>query len=100
MFVKVKVPHRKCAKMGFICIRALVSISVVLTISQLVQNVVGHGMLLDPPGRSSMWRFGFSTPINYDDNSLFCGGFAVRTHIRTVFFNLLNVDQFRSEGSI
>ncbi|KAK6623804.1 hypothetical protein RUM44_010660 [Polyplax serrata] len=34
----------------------------------------GHGMLWDPPGRSSLWRFGYKTPPNYDDNQLYCGG--------------------------
>ncbi|OWF46337.1 uncharacterized protein LOC110455843 [Mizuhopecten yessoensis] len=35
--------------------------------------VNGHGLMLDPPGRSSMWRVGFGTPSNYDDNGLNCG---------------------------
>ncbi|XP_022256420.1 uncharacterized protein LOC106472108 [Limulus polyphemus] len=34
-----------------------------------------HGYLQDPPSRSSMWRFGFDNPINWNDNELFCGGF-------------------------
>lgn len=37
-----------------------------------------HGMILDPPGRSSMWRFGFNVPENNDDNGLNCGGQSVR----------------------
>ncbi|RWS01248.1 hypothetical protein B4U80_08504 [Leptotrombidium deliense] len=37
--------------------------------------VAGHGMLIDPPSRSTAWRFGFKTPINYNDNELYCGGF-------------------------
>jgi len=37
----------------------------------------GHGNLVDPPGRSSAWRFGFDTPKNYQDMELFCGGFIV-----------------------
>ncbi|KAL0278774.1 UNVERIFIED_CONTAM: hypothetical protein PYX00_000489 [Menopon gallinae] len=43
-----------------------------------VTQVSGHGMMLSPPSRSSMWRFGFDTPPNYNDNELFCGGFAVQ----------------------
>ncbi|XP_070183104.1 uncharacterized protein [Littorina saxatilis] len=35
-----------------------------------------HGYLLEPPSRSSMWRVGFPTPKNWNDNSLFCGGYA------------------------
>ncbi|KAG8198470.1 hypothetical protein JTE90_022200 [Oedothorax gibbosus] len=36
--------------------------------------VLGHASLYEPPGRSSMWRFGFKTPRNDDDMELFCGG--------------------------
>ena len=35
-----------------------------------------HGRLIDPPARSTAWRYGYDTPINYDDNALFCGGFS------------------------
>ena len=34
----------------------------------------GHGRLMEPPARNSMWRFGFLNPVNYNDNELFCGG--------------------------
>lgn len=34
----------------------------------------GHGRLIEPPSRSSAWRYGFKTPANYNDNELFCGG--------------------------
>lgn len=40
-------------------------------------EVCGHGMMLDPPNRSSLWRFDGESPINYDDNQNFCGGFYV-----------------------
>ena len=33
-----------------------------------------HGMLVDPVNRASMWRQGFNTPPDYNDNQLFCGG--------------------------
>ena len=39
--------------------------------------VRGHGRLISPPSRSSAWRYGFPVPPNYQDNELFCGGFAV-----------------------
>ncbi|XP_014218802.1 uncharacterized protein LOC106647062 [Copidosoma floridanum] len=42
------------------------------------RNVSGHGRLMDPPARNSMWRFGFPNPVNYNDNELFCGGYAVQ----------------------
>ncbi|XP_037030181.1 uncharacterized protein LOC119070009 isoform X2 [Bradysia coprophila] len=38
----------------------------------------GHGRLMDPPARNAMWRFGFPNPVNYNDNELFCGGYAVQ----------------------
>lgn len=31
---------------------------------------------MDPPSRNAMWRFGFPNPVNYNDNELFCGGYA------------------------
>ncbi|XP_072945000.1 uncharacterized protein [Epargyreus clarus] len=47
----------------------------VLSIAAVVVSVAGHGRVLEPPGRASMWRMGFSTPPNYDDDGLNCGGF-------------------------
>jgi len=44
----------------------------------LVHGVRPHGKLIEPPSRSSMWRYGWDTPKNYDDNELFCGGFNVQ----------------------
>ena len=39
----------------------------------------GHGRLLEPPSRASMWRMGFNTPKNFDDDQTYCGwGF---THV-------------------
>merc|ERR1712141_176516 len=35
----------------------------------------GHGRMPNPPGRPTMWRYGFKNPPNYNDNELFCGGF-------------------------
>jgi len=42
--------------------------------------VNGHGRLLDPAGRSTIWRTpGFGhLPHNYNDNQLFCGGYQVQ----------------------
>jgi len=46
----------------------------------VIRNVAGHGMLLDPPNRSSIWRFRDSNPAfenateNWTDNELYCGG--------------------------
>ncbi|RZC34815.1 Chitin bind 3 domain containing protein, partial [Asbolus verrucosus] len=43
-----------------------------------MRHILGHGMMLDPPNRSSLWRYYDNTPINYDDNQNFCGGRAVQ----------------------
>lgn len=40
--------------------------------------MTGHGFLYDPPARNAMWRFGYSNPVNYNDNELYCGGFSVQ----------------------
>ncbi|WAR15564.1 hypothetical protein MAR_005669 [Mya arenaria] len=48
----------------------------ILTIRS-ISEVKGHGMLWDPPGRSTAWRRGYPLPVedrNYNDNELFCGG--------------------------
>ena len=42
----------------------------------LVSEVSGHGRLIEPPSRASMWRFGFGTPENYNDHELYCGGYS------------------------
>ena len=36
---------------------------------------------MDPPARNAMWRYGYPTPINVNDNELFCGGFAGNKHL-------------------
>lgn len=41
-------------------------------------TVHGHGRLMDPPSRNAMWRYGYPNPVNYNDNELFCGGYAVQ----------------------
>jgi len=52
----------------------------VFTLGFLIMALVwgegeGHGRLLEPPARTSMWRFGFKTPADYTDNGRNCGGF-------------------------
>ena len=40
----------------------------------------GHGRLLEPPGRSTLWRYPDqfpNAPVNDDDNGLNCGGASV-----------------------
>ena len=52
-------------------------ISIVLLWTQ--HTVKGQGRMLMPPGRSSMWRMGYDTPMNHNDNVLNCGGTLVST---------------------
>lgn len=40
----------------------------------IIKVCYSHGRLEIPPARNSAWRFGFNTPINYNDNELNCGG--------------------------
>ncbi|GFO22513.1 chitin binding protein [Plakobranchus ocellatus] len=49
-------------------------LSILLICLTLTRRSEGHGYMIDPPARSSMWRVGFSTPVNYNDNALRCGG--------------------------
>lgn len=67
-------------KSGYNGIELPITLMLVLAICLIEDHghsVAGHGMMRDPPARASMWRFGFNTPINYDDNGLNCGGRAV-----------------------
>ncbi|XP_059619693.1 uncharacterized protein LOC132263761 [Phlebotomus argentipes] len=38
----------------------------------------GHGMLMNPANRGSLWRVGLSSLANYNDNANYCGGFYVQ----------------------
>lgn len=58
-------------------ISGLFVLAVLLVMGKLGE-VDAHGMILDPPGRGSMWRYGFDVPPDYDDNGLNCGGISVR----------------------
>ncbi|CAG5119060.1 unnamed protein product [Candidula unifasciata] len=51
---------------------ALPRLGLVFIALTLIQRSEGHGYMIEPPGRSSMWRKGFKTPINYDDNGVRC----------------------------
>ena len=37
--------------------------------------IKGHGRLIEPPSRSTMWRYGFNNPPNFNDHEIYCGGF-------------------------
>ena len=40
----------------------------------VVNRVMSHGRLIDPPSRGSMWRVGYDVPADYNDMSGYCGG--------------------------
>ncbi|XP_063227545.1 uncharacterized protein LOC134533804 [Bacillus rossius redtenbacheri] len=44
----------------------------------LAAGASGHGMVMEPVNRASMWRLGFHTPKDYDDDGHFCGGISVQ----------------------
>ena len=48
--------------------------------------VQGHGRLLQPPSRASMWRFGFDNPRDDTDNEGNCGGRSVRFLLQLALF--------------
>ena len=52
-------------------------LGILMVLSMKLDTADGHAKMIEPPMRSSMWRFGFDTPINYNDNELFCGGIEV-----------------------
>ncbi|KAL7640472.1 UNVERIFIED_CONTAM: hypothetical protein RMT77_008747 [Armadillidium vulgare] len=54
------------------CVIFIASFIIVIKFSR----VSGHGRLLDPPARGTMWRLGFDTPPNYNDHELNCGGYS------------------------
>ncbi|XP_035217514.1 uncharacterized protein DDB_G0283357-like [Stegodyphus dumicola] len=49
-----------------------------LALFHLPAIVWGHARLMSPPSRSSMWRLGFPTRKNFNDNALYCGGMQVQ----------------------
>lgn len=52
--------------------------SLLFLIACICVTVWGHGRLLEPPSRTSMWRFGYNSPPDYDDNGHNCGGVGVQ----------------------
>lgn len=52
---------------------------------------------MNPPARNAMWRFGYPNPVNYDDNELYCGGYAgnkynfnIKVELDWIYNNLLH----------
>ncbi|ESO89724.1 hypothetical protein LOTGIDRAFT_96362, partial [Lottia gigantea] len=46
-----------------------------LLLGLCVEYIESHAKLCKPASRSYMWREGYDTPVNYNDNELNCGGF-------------------------
>lgn len=44
----------------------------------LIKQADAHARLLEPPSRASMWRMGFDSPENFDDDQTYCGGIGVQ----------------------
>lgn len=48
-----------------------------------VETIYGHGILLEPPNRSALWKFypvdNHRVVPNYDLTGIFCGGYSVRS---------------------
>eukprot|EP00095_Tigriopus_kingsejongensis_P000887 maker-scaffold409_size180341-snap-gene-0.25 protein:Tk00887 transcript:maker-scaffold409_size180341-snap-gene-0.25-mRNA-1 annotation:"hypothetical protein DAPPUDRAFT_317372" len=51
------------------------AMKILLAFALLIVQVSSHGRLRIPPSRASMWRDGYDTVPNYNDNQVFCGGF-------------------------
>lgn len=49
-----------------------------LLLTLFVNEISGHGMMMDPVNRASRWRVDGSTPRDYNDMEGFCGGFNVQ----------------------
>lgn len=75
---KYKVSTRKLRTMFWIS-ASMISIF-------FLDAVLGHGMMLNPPSRSSLWRTNPNAERNYDDNAIFCGGFQVSTPFTILYF--------------
>merc|ERR1712098_378762 len=58
--------------------RPATSLGVLTNVFLIPRLVWGHGMLTDPPARNAMWRYGYTNPVNYNDNELYCGGFSIQ----------------------
>ena len=70
-------------------IRFTCGLLLVVGVLHLVPPTRGHGRLVKPPSRGSMWRFGYDTPPNYNDNQLFCGGVSVSFILILILFSVL-----------
>ena len=47
-------------------------------------DVAGHARMRVPSGRASMWRDGYPTLEDYNDDECFCGGYTVSHNDRVI----------------
>lgn len=52
-------------------------LAILVCAQTIFQAANGHGIMVDPVARNSLWRIDGSAPKNYDDTELFCGGIGV-----------------------
>ena len=50
------------------------NLTTIVLLLSFASQVLGHGYMVEPAGRNSAWRFGFKTPVNYNDAGIRCGG--------------------------
>lgn len=53
-------------------------ILVFVVLVTLIDEISGHGMVMDPVNRASRWRVDGSNPKDYNDMEGFCGGYGVQ----------------------
>lgn len=71
---------------------------VVLFLLQMLPVIYGHGMMIEPAMRSSLWRFDYpGAEPNYNDNGLNCGGFTVNGLFYTCNKNDFMADKMSHE---
>jgi len=64
-------------------VRIVLLCSALLLQPLLYDAVAGHGRLVEPPSRASMWRYGYATTPDFQADQLWCGGFKVCAHTVT-----------------
>lgn len=63
-----------------LCLTMSLWISYLLVCLLLVYRIdysLGHGRLMEPAARNTLWRLNFASPPYFDDTELFCGGIKV-----------------------
>ena len=51
--------------------------ALVVMLSGHMTSTEARSRLIEPPSRPSLWRYGFGTAVNFDDEEVNCGGFDV-----------------------